>query len=188
MQTHLADIVAVGLEVETELGVLLADGVLTDVWKQEQGQAGTEHAQSRGDEEWVLASLDRVGVGIAVVQDSEDTGTDERANLAKGGSNTVVLATNGGGGRLGCDETNVVAGSQFTEGEEDAVHDDEAADVLDLGKGGVAASHDETDDCLGEHTVSECVTWSDPVADKATKNAARHVEEVDKGVPAEGNP
>lgn len=50
----------------------------------------------------------------------KDVGSDECANLAHGGSDAVILATNGGSGRFGGNQPNIVAWAGLAEREKDA--------------------------------------------------------------------
>lgn len=69
-----------------------------------------------------MASARAVGAaGRVLLDDGEQVGADERADLAARGGDSVVLAADGGGAGLGGDEADVVAGAGFAEREEDAV-------------------------------------------------------------------
>ena len=59
-----------------------------------------------------MVALDRVASCISD-EDGEEVVADESTNLAKGCSNGVVATTNGSGRSLGCDETNVVARTDY---------------------------------------------------------------------------
>ena len=96
---------------------------------------------------------------------------NESADLATGGSNGIVLSSNGGGTCLGGDKTDVVTWSSFTKGEEDAVDNDEASDVCIGIKQTIAASHDETNDALEENTNCEGVSRPNGVTEEGSANS-----------------
>ena len=188
MNTHVASVVSVLGEVGLKLGILVVDGVLTDMWQEEESQECRENTECRRDEERILASLDRVRVLVPVVQNTEDLGSDEGANLAGGGCDSVVLATNTGSARLGGDQTNIVTRTKLSKSKEDTVDDDKTANILNLGKRSVATSHYKADDSLRGDSKSQCVTWSESVRDERSDDSAWHVEQVDNGVPAKALP
>ena len=74
----------------------------------------TENAERTGDDERILASADCVG--SMVLGDGKDVGTDKSTDLADGGGDTIVLASNRGSAALGCKKTDVVTGTEFAEG------------------------------------------------------------------------
>lgn len=80
-------------------------------------QHRTENAKGARDDERILASTDWVG-GM-VLRNGKHVGTDKSTDLADGGGDTVVLASNGGCAALGCEKTDVVARTEFAEGGED---------------------------------------------------------------------
>jgi hypothetical protein len=79
----------------------------------------TENAKCTGDDERILTSADWVG-GI-VLRNGQHVSTDKGTDFANGGGDTVVLASNSGCAALGCDKTDVVARTEFTEGGKDAI-------------------------------------------------------------------
>lgn len=90
--------------------------------------------------------------------------------------------TNTGSARLGSEKTNVVSGSEFAQGQEDAVDNSKSTNLgLELS---VLASHDVTNKTLDGDSQHQCVLGAKPIADKGTKNSTRKVEHVDDGVPA----
>jgi len=188
VDTHVVNIVPVLGEISLELGVLRLDGVLANMWQQEESEERRQDAQRSGDEEWILTSLDWVRSLISLVQDTENLGANESTNLASGSCNTVVLTTNTSSASLGCNQANVVTGTKFSEREEDTVDDDKATHVFDPGERSVATSHDEADDGLSADTEREGVTWAESVRYERSDDSAGHVEQVDNGVPAKALP
>lgn len=178
---QLVGVPAVSLEILAELGVLLDNGVLSDVGEAEEGNGGRQQAQRRGDPEGVLRSLGGI-VTTGLLNVGEDPGSNKGANFANGSGNAVVAATDTSGTGLGGQETNVVAGAKLTKTQEDAVNDGEGSDVS--GDFGVDTSHDVADDGLQGNTDDEGVLGADDVAHKGTNHGAGDVEQVDDGVPA----
>lgn len=121
LDTHLTNVISFRIEVCSELGIFLIDGVLTDMGKKEQSNGCGEHTQRSGDEDGVLTSLDGIGVGVLVVEDSEDLGADVGTDLASGSSDTIIFAANSGCTGLGCDEANVVTWPEFAECKEETI-------------------------------------------------------------------
>lgn len=78
---------------------------------------GTENAKGARDDERILAGAD--WVGSMVLCDGKHIGTDKGTDLAKGGGDTVVLASDRGSTALGREKTDVVAGAEFAECGED---------------------------------------------------------------------
>lgn len=113
---QLARVPAVGVEVGAEAGVLGLDGVLADVGDEEQDEGGGEEAEGGGEVEGVLGRGGRAAAGGLEV--GEDPGADEGADLADGGGDAVVDATDPRGARLGGEEADVVAGAELAKGEE----------------------------------------------------------------------
>ena len=131
---HLPRIPPVTLQIRAELQVLLRNSILPDMRQEEKRQRGAKDTQSGRDEERILARANAFrSTGRVGLDDGEDVGADKGADLAHGGGDTVVLASNGGCGCFGCDEADVIARADFTKGKKDSIYDDEAADV----RGGV---------------------------------------------------
>lgn len=172
------------LKVRPKLDILLRDRILTNMGQQEERQEGRENTQTRRNPEGILRRLHLVGTPSR--RDVfEHSRPDERADLANSRGDTVVLATDTGGAGLGGDETDVVAGAQLAQGEEDAVDDGEGGDVAGLGEGVVAAGHDEAYEGLEGDSDHQRVSRADSVRDGSAEHGAGDVEEVDDGVPAE---
>ena len=186
---HLACIPSMALQILPKLQILTGDGILPDVWQTKERDDSTQDAQARGHEERILTTARAVGPTWRIVlNDREDIGADEGANLARRGSNGVVLASDGRGRGLGSDETDIVARSGLTQREKDAVDNDEAGDVRFGVEESVASCHDETHAPLEEDENGKGVLWTDPIADEGTGDGAREIENVDEGCPAEGLP
>lgn len=66
----------------------------------------------------------------------------------------------------------LVARPEFAEGEENSIHDSEGTHVLRLGKLFVRTGHDEPDHSLEGHAKGKCVSGTDPVTDKGTKEGS----------------
>ena len=109
---HSRSIVSVNLEIFAELGVLMGDGILSDLGKHEC-QASGENAQRARNEERVLPAAH--GIWSVGFDNREDVGADKGTDFAHGSSDAVVLASDGRRAALGCAEADVVAGSEFTE-------------------------------------------------------------------------
>ena len=109
---HSRSIVSVNLEVLAELGVLVGDGILSDLGKH-QSQASGENAQRARHEERVLPAAH--GIRSVFFDDREHVGADKGTDLAHCGSDAIVLTSDGRRAALGCAETDVVAGPEFTE-------------------------------------------------------------------------
>ncbi|KAL9608248.1 MAG: hypothetical protein Q9167_006900 [Letrouitia subvulpina] len=89
--------------------------------QQEPRQRRAEEAQAAADEERVLpAARAALASGSVLLDDGEDVGADEGADLTARGGDGVILAADSGGARFGGDEADVVARPGFAEGEEDA--------------------------------------------------------------------
>jgi hypothetical protein len=136
---HGGGIVAVLGEILAEACILVSDGILhsmsisdqvsragtrsethlVDLRKKEESQESTEDAQRAGDEERILALANLVG-GI-LLDNWQNVGAHEGADLANGGSIRVVLTTNGSGTTLGGTQTQVITGAKLAESEEDAI-------------------------------------------------------------------
>ena len=92
------------------------------MWEQEEGQERAENAERRRDEERVLTSTYAIRTARSMVlYDGEEVCADKSAYFSHGGSDGVILTSNGGGGCLGGDKTDVVARAELAEGEEDSV-------------------------------------------------------------------
>ncbi|KAL9034256.1 MAG: hypothetical protein Q9214_007128, partial [Letrouitia sp. 1 TL-2023] len=119
-QSQLPRIPPLRLQVLPKPHVLAPDRVLPDLRQQEPRQRRAEEAQAAADEKGILpaarAALASRGV---LLDDGEDVGADEGADLAAGGGDSIVLAADGGGAGFGGDEADVVAGPDFAKGEED---------------------------------------------------------------------
>lgn len=133
---HCRDIIAIGHQILTEPLILFRDGVLKiqisiefarhsaefthlpNVWEENQGNGGSENAQRARDEEWILsrASL----VGRILLHDRKDISSDKGTDLAGSCSNSVILASDGSGGGLGRNQTDVITGAKLTQRQEDA--------------------------------------------------------------------
>lgn len=115
--THGASIIALLLEEGLEFAILLLDEVLGDVGEADECEDSAQEAHACREVEGHLALLDNIATTVGD-QVREDVVANEAAELAKGGGNAVVLATNGGGAGLRGDEADVVSGADFAEGEE----------------------------------------------------------------------
>lgn len=171
------------LKISSELGILLRDGVLSNMRQQEKRQEGRENTQTRRDPEGILRLLHFVGT-CGCQDGREDSGADECADLANSRGDTVVLSANTSGAGLGGDETDVVARAQLTEGEENAVDYSERGDVAGFGEGIVASGHDEADHGLEGDSNHQSISRSNLIRERSAEHGAGDVEEVDDCVPA----
>lgn len=184
VQAELASIPAVALEVLAELDVLLSDGILTDVGNEEVGDESRQQRQGGSDPEGILGNLCGI-IATSCFNAGEDPGSDKGTNLANGGGNTVVTATNASGAGLGGQETNVVARTKLSKTQENTVYNGEASNVLrDLI---INASHNVADDSLQTNANDQGVLGADIITDKGTNHGSRDVEQVDDGVPSENS-
>lgn len=181
VQAELGSVPAVALEVLAELAVLLGNGVLVDIGEAEEGDSGRQQGQGRGDPERILGNLCGV-VTTSSLDVGEDPGSDKGTNLANGGGDTVVAATDTGGTGLGSQQTDVVAGAELAKTQEDAVDNGEAGNVL--GDLVIDASHDVADNGLQRDTNDEGILGANQVADKGANHGSGDVEQVDDGVPS----
>lgn len=181
-QAELSGIPALALQVFAELGILLGNCVLVNVGQAEKGDEGRQDAKTGCDPKGILCALDNV-ITTSILNVREDKGTDKGANLADGGSQTVVTTTHTRRAGLGSQQTNVVAWAKLTESEEDAVHNGKGSNVL--GDLGVDTSHDQSNNGLEQDANDEGVLGADPVTDKGTKQCSGKIEHVDDSVPAE---
>ena len=148
---HLPGIPSLLFKISPELQVLTCDRILPDMRQKEECQTGAEDAESAAHEEGILAASVAVRATWSVLlNDGENVGSDESANLPHGSGDGIVLATDGGGTGFGRDQTNVITGSCFAEGEEDAVDDDEATYCASFVEVRIAAGHDKAYDTLGQ--------------------------------------
>lgn len=92
---------------------------LVDLREQAEREESTEDAQRAGDKEWILTRANLIG-GI-ILDNGQDVGAHESANLTNGGSVRVVLTTDGSGAALGCTKAKVVARAKLTQRKEDAI-------------------------------------------------------------------
>lgn len=92
---------------------------LVDLREQEERQESTEDAQRAGDEERILALTNFIG-GI-LLDNGQNVGAHEGANLANGGSIRVVLATDGGSATLGGTQAQIITGAKLAQCKEDAI-------------------------------------------------------------------
>jgi hypothetical protein len=114
------------LQILLEPEILKVNRILLNIRDEQHCNNPREDTQRARHEERILALLDDV---IACCGDDvgEDIGSDEGADFADGSGDGVVLAADGGGASFGGDEADVVAGTEFAEGEEYAIDDDKAA-------------------------------------------------------------
>ena len=177
------------LEVGPKFEILRGNSILADLGQESERDERTEEAQTTGHEKGVLATANTIRTaGRIGLDDGEDVGAYEGADLPEGGRDGVILAPDRGGGGLGRDQADIIAGPRFAEGEEDAVDDHEAGDVRGGVEQAVAACHDEADDALQKDEDDERVFRTDHVADEGPADGSREVEDVYYGVPAEGFP
>lgn len=101
---------------------------LVDLREQEERQESTENAQRAGNEEWVLASANRVG--STLLKNGQNVGAHESTNLTNGGSIRIVLTTNGSGTALGRTQTKVIPRAKLTKCEEDAIDSQEQHNTI----------------------------------------------------------
>ena len=84
---------------------------LTKMRHAKVSEKGAKDAKSARHPERMLSPRHRELRPGILLNDREDVGSDEGANLAGGGSHTVELAPDGCSAALGCDETDIVARS-----------------------------------------------------------------------------
>lgn len=172
------------LKVLPKLDIFSRDRILTNMRQTKQHQERTQNAQTTRNIERILRR------GILIISRGlnvrKHVCPDKSADFANCSRDSVVLAADAGGAGFGGDEPDVVAGAEFAEGEEDAVDDDESADVAGLGEVRVEAGHDEADEGLEGDADGEGVAGSDPVGEEGSKHGAGNVEKIDDGVPTEG--
>lgn len=189
LTAHLPRVPAMLLQIRPELQILAGDGILPDMRQEKQGQKRAQEAQAAADEKGILTASDAVGAaGRVGLDDGEDVGPDEGTDFAGRGGDGVVLPADGGGAGLGGDEADVVAGSGFAEGEEDAVDDDETADVGGGVQQGVAAGHDEAHDTLQSNEDAQGVSGANPVADEGAADGTGEIEQIYYGIPSKTLP
>ena len=181
-EAQLACVPSIALEVPPKADVLGGDGVLPHIWQAEKGNCRRQYTQAPRNEKGILIPLHRI-ITTSILNIRKDISTYEGSYLSEGCSDTVISSSNTCGARFGCKKADVVARTELTEGEEDAVHNGEGGDVF--GNLRVDACHNETDDRLDKNTEDEGILWAQPVADKGAEDGTRDVEEVDDGVPAE---
>ena len=116
--SKLASVPSMGMQVGSELDIFLCNGILPNVWQEEQSKESTEDAQGRSDEEWILTAASRIwSIGL---NDGKDVGPHKSTNLPTSCCDSIVLATDSSGRRLGCNKPNVVAWPELTKGQKDA--------------------------------------------------------------------
>ncbi len=108
-------IVSMLFQILLESEVLEVDRVLADVWQECKSDDAGEYAKSAGHEEGILALLDDI-ITRRSNNIGEDISSNEGADLANGGCNSVVLTTNAGRTSLGCHKADIVARSKFAKG------------------------------------------------------------------------
>ncbi|RDW61949.1 hypothetical protein BP6252_11382 [Coleophoma cylindrospora] len=183
-----AGIISPLLKVRLELVILLFNESLVDVGKKSNGDDSAQVAHASGEVKWNLALLDEAAAAV-LNQMREDVVANEATELSKGGGNAVELSTDGCGGGLGCDQTDVVTGTHFTEGEEDSRKDDNEAGNVCLGiQVFINARHDESNGTLERDTEDQAVLGSEVITQESTDERTGDVEGVDGGSPAKGDP
>lgn len=119
LSTHGAGVVSLLLQVRLELRILILDEGLRDVRQAGQRQDRADVAEPRREVEGDLALPDDAAAAVGN-QVREDVVADEAAELAERRGDAVVLPAHGGRAGLGGDQTDVVAGADFAQGEEDS--------------------------------------------------------------------
>jgi hypothetical protein len=147
IRTQRLRVIPMLLQVLPEPHILKINRILLDIRHEDQRDDAGEDAQRTGDEEWILALLDWV-VAAGCNNAWEDVCAHESTNFANSSSNAIILTTDRSGAGLGRNKTDVVARSELTKREEDAVDDNEAADLAGLIEMLVNTGHEETDCAL----------------------------------------
>lgn len=111
-KTHTRDIPAMLKEICLEGSIFMVNSVLFDLGQTEECEESAQDAERRSNPEGVLVALDSVASCVSY-KDGEQVVADESTDLAKGCSDGIVATTNGSGRSLGCDETNVVARTDY---------------------------------------------------------------------------
>lgn len=177
------------------------DTHLVDLREQEERQESTEDAKCAGDEERILALANVVG--SILLDDWQNVGAHESANLANGGSIRVVLTTDSSSATLGGTQAKVITRAKLAQREEDAITSQkrqnrdflqvkrnipvdhhEATHVLRGRKPLVAPGHDEPNNTLKKHTDGKSVTRTNPVTHPSAESGTRQVKHVSQGSPA----
>ena len=178
-KTHLAGIVSVGLEVSPELVILLGHPIGCQRLDEKEGYSGREKRQTASDPERSGVSTNRIRTTERLDDRWESPSSDERSDLSDSSGDAVVLSTDGGRSGLGCQETEIVSWSDFSEGKEDSVDDGEGGNVF--GQSGVETTHDESDDGLTDQTENHGVLRSEGVDDECTGKGSGEVESAVRG-------
>jgi hypothetical protein len=172
-QTHLARVIAMAGQVLAEVDIFHVDGILADM-REKQHQSTRQEGKRASNEERVTSCSDLVVAGILLYR-VERVRAGEGSDFAHGGCETVVLPSaqksiykhaagsgilpDTGCTRFRCNKANVIARSELAQHEEDSIHNNEAANVLGLGKPWITARHDESNDALQHNTNEERFLW-----------------------------
>lgn len=106
-KTHARDIPTVLKKITLESGILVVNGILTNLRQTEERKEGTQDAKRRSDPERVLVAFDDV-VACIGHEDWVEVVANESTDLAEGCGYCIVATSNSGSRSLGCDETDVV--------------------------------------------------------------------------------
>ncbi len=103
------------LEIGSKFDILGSDRILANLGQKEESDECTEYAQSAGYEERILTASDAVSASWRVsLDDGENVGANEGANLPRGGGNGVVLTADRCGTGLRSNKADIVAGPSFS--------------------------------------------------------------------------
>ena len=198
-KSKLIDIPSLGLQIFSEFDILGGDSVLTNVWQAQRQDTG-DNAKSTGHIERVL-SRETCVVATSLRNVLEDICASEGTNFPNSCSNCIVFSSNTSGRCFGGKETNIVARSNFSQGQEDAVDNAEAGDVGWFCQSIVKACHQKPDTALDElqlmlavsgfrgrftyHTTCKGISRANPIRIDRAKHCAGDIKQVDDGVPAE---
>lgn len=99
----------------------------------------------------------------------------EETHFADGGGDAVVLPADGGRAGLGCDQPDVVTGTELAECQEQTVDDGEGADVFRGGEVLVAAGHDVAERGLQHEADDKAPFRPDDVREEGAEEGAGDV-------------
>jgi len=107
-KTHARDVPTVLKEITLESGILVINGILTNLRQAEECEEGTQDAKRRSDPERILVAFDDV-VACVSHENRVEIIANKSTNLAKGCGYCIVATSDSSSGSLGCDETDVIA-------------------------------------------------------------------------------
>jgi hypothetical protein len=110
LRPHLSRIPPILLQIGPKLDILRRNRILPNMRQEEERQQRAEETQRRAHEERILTAPGAIrSAGRMVLDNWENVGTDESADLAKSGGYGKILASNGSGARLRRNEPDIIA-------------------------------------------------------------------------------